>query len=154
MIELVGSFTILIAPNPMNQPACLEEAQLIEYFANHRTSVQHSNHLLELHHDGIKLSLLQKHSISFSWIEPAQRSIGKNNPNTQHRKCFISSTSFSTCTCSVYPGRPVENYETLHRLISLRKLSGRVTRRPAKGKISRPLLWKVTYGMLPLLQTM
>ena len=71
LIELVGSLTILIAPNPTGQPARLEEAQLIERFANHRTSVQRSNHLLELRHDGIKLSLLQKRSISFSWIELA-----------------------------------------------------------------------------------
>ena len=57
LIELVGLLTILIAPNPTGQSACLEEAQLIERFANHRTSVQHSNHLLELRHDSIKLSL-------------------------------------------------------------------------------------------------
>ena len=29
-IELVGFFTNIIAPNPMGQPAHLEEAQLIE----------------------------------------------------------------------------------------------------------------------------
>ena len=40
LIELVGSLIILIAPNPMGQPARLEEAQLIERFANHRTFSQ------------------------------------------------------------------------------------------------------------------
>ena len=151
LIELVGSLIILIAPNPTGQPARLEEAQLIERFANHRTSVQRLNHLLELRHDGIKLSLSQKRSTSFSWIEPARRSTGRNNPDTQHRKCSVSSTSFSTCTCPVHPGRPAENYETLHRLVPLGKSSGRATRRPAEGSIFRPPLREVTYGMLPLL---
>ena len=136
------------------QPARLEEAQLIERFANHRTSVQRSNHLLELRHDGIKLSLSQKRSTSFSWIEPARRSTGRNNPDTQHRKCSVSSTSFSTCTCPVHPGRPAENYETLYGLVPLGKLSASTTRRPAEGSISRPLLREVIYGMLPLLLTM
>ena len=136
------------------QPARLEEAQLIERFANHRTSVQRSNHLLELRHDSIKLSLSQKRSTSFSWIEPAQRSTDRNNPDTQHRKCSVSSTSFSTCTCPVHPGRPAENYETLHRLVPPGKSLGRATRRPAEGTIFRLLLWEVTYGMLPLLPTM
>ena len=58
LIELIDSLTILIAPNPMGQPACLEEAQLVDGFANHQTSIQRSNHLLELRHDSIKLSLL------------------------------------------------------------------------------------------------
>ena len=40
LIELIGSLTILIAPNPTDQPAHLEEAQLIERFANYRTSSQ------------------------------------------------------------------------------------------------------------------
>ena len=136
------------------QPARLEEAQLIERFANHRTSVQRSNHLLELRHDGIKLSLSQKRSTSFSWIEPARRSTGRNNPDTQHRKCSVSSTSFSTCTCSLHPGRSAKNYETLHGLIPLGKSSGKATRRQAEGMISRPLLQEVIYGMLPLLPTM
>ena len=112
------------------------------------------NHLLELRHDGIKLSLSQKRSTSFSWIEPARRSTGRNNPDTQHRKCSVSSTSFSTCTCPVYPGRPAENYETLYGLVPPGKSSGRATRRPAEGTISRPLLREVIYGMLPLLPTM
>ena len=154
LIELVGSLTILIAPNPTGQPARLEEAQLIERFANHRTSVQRLNYLLELRHNRIKLSLSQKGSISFSWIEPARRSTGRNNPDTQHRKCSVLSTNFSTCTCPVYPGRPAENYETLHRLVSLGKSSGRATRRLAEGTISRPLLREVTYRMLPLLPIM
>ena len=154
LIELVGSFTILIAPNLTGQPACLEKAQLIKRFANHRTSVQRSNHLLELRHDGIKLSLSQKRSTSFSWIEPARRSTGRNNPNTQHRKCSVSSTSFSTCTYLIYLGRPGENYETLHGLVPPGKLLRRTIKRPAESTISRPLLQKVTYGMLPLLPTM
>ena len=57
MIKLVDLFTILIALNPMGQLAHLEKAQLIERFANHQTSVQRLNHLLELCHDSIKLSL-------------------------------------------------------------------------------------------------
>ena len=89
-----------------------------------------------------------------SWIKPAQRSIGRNNPNTQYRKCSVSSTSFSTCTCLVYPERPAENYKTLHGLVPLGKSSGRATKRPAEGSISRPLLREVTYGMLPLLPIM
>ena len=145
LIELVGSLTILIAPNPTGQPARLEEAQLIERFANHRTSVQRSNHLLELRHDGIKLSLSQKRSTSFSWIEPARRSTSRNNPNTQYRKYSVSSTSFSTCTCPVHPRRPVENYKTLHALVSQEKSLEKATRRPAEGTISRFLLRKVIY---------
>ena len=154
LIELVGSLTILIALNLTGQLARLEEAQLIKRFANHWTSIQCSNHLLKLCHNGIKLSLLQKCSTSFSWIEPARRSTDRNNPDTQHRKCSISSTSFSTCTCPVHPRRPAENYETLHRLVPPGKLSGRATRRPAEGTISRPLLREVTYGVLPLLPIM
>ena len=136
------------------KPACLEEGQLIKHFANHWTSVQRSNYLLELFYNGIKLSLLQKHSTSFSWIEPAQRSNGRNNSYIQYRKCSVSSTSFSTCTCLIHPGRPAENYTTLHRLVPPGKSSGRATRRSAKGSIFRPLLRKVTYWMLPLLATM
>ena len=154
LIELVGSLTILIAPNPTSQPACLEKVQLIERFANYQITVQRLNHLLELCHDGIKLSFSQKRSTSLSWIEPAQKSTSRNNPNTQHRKCSVSSTSFSTCICLVHPGRLAENYETLHRLVLLGKSSGRATKRPAEGSISRPLLWEVTYGILPLLPTM
>ena len=60
LIELVGSLTILIAPNPMSQLARLEEAQLIERFAIYRIFVQRLNYLLELCHDSIKFSLLQK----------------------------------------------------------------------------------------------
>ena len=101
LIELIGSFTILITLNLTGQLARLEEAQLIERFANHQTSVQHLNHLLKLRHNGIKLSLLQKRSTSFSWIKLAQKSTNKNNPDTQHHKCSISSTSFSTCTCLI-----------------------------------------------------
>ena len=112
------------------------------------------NHLLELRHNGIKLSFLQKRSTSFSWIKLAERSIGRNNPDTEHRKCSISSTSFSICTYLVYLGRPVENYKTLHRLVPLRKLSGRAMKRLVEGSISRPLLQEVTYGMLPLLPIM
>ena len=136
------------------QPAHLEEAQLIKHFTNHWTSVQCLNHLFELCHDGIKLFLLQKRLISFSRIELAWRSNNRNNPNTQHYKCSVSSSSFSTCTCFLYLGRPTENYKTLHRLVPLKKLSGRATRRPAEGTISRPLLGEVTYGMLSLLLTM
>ena len=154
LIELVGFLIILIAPNPTGQLAHLEEAQLIKRFANHQFSVQRSNHLLELRHNGIKFLLLQKRLTSFSWIKPAWRSIGRNNPNTQHCKCSVSSTSFSICTCTVYPGRPEENYETLHRLVFPEKLLEKATRRPAEGTISRPLLWEVTYKMLPLLLTM
>ena len=134
------------------QLARLEEAQLIERFANHRTSVERSNHLLELRHKGIKLSLSQKRSTSLSWIEPAQRSTSRNNPDTQHHKCSVPSTS--TCTCSVYLGRLTENYETLHGLVPLGKSLGRATKRPAEDSISRPLLWEVIYEMLPLLPTM
>ena len=76
---------------------------------------------------------------------------GRNNPDTLYRKCSIPSTSFSICTCLVYPERPVENYKTLHRLVSLGKSSERATKRPAKGMISKLLLQEVTYRMLPLL---
>ena len=48
------------------QPARLEKAQLIKRFANHQTSTQRLNHLLELRHNGIKLLLLQKRLTSFS----------------------------------------------------------------------------------------
>ena len=154
LIELIGLLTILITPNPTGQPACLEEAQLIKRFANHQTSVQRSNHLLKLRHNGIKLSLSQKRSTSFSWIEPAQRSTGRNNPDTKYRKCSVLSTSFSTCTCFVHQGRPAKNYETLHGLVSLRESSGRATRRPAEGTIPRSLLREVTYRILPPLPTM
>ena len=136
------------------QPASLEEAQLIKRFANHRTSVQRSNDLLELHHDGIKLSLLQKRSTSLSWIESAPKSTCRNNPDTQHRKFSVSSTSFSIYTCLVHPRRPAENYETLDGLVPPGKSSGRAIRRPIEGLISKPLLRKITYGMLPLLPTM
>ena len=71
LIELVGSFTILIVSNLTGQPAGLEETQLIECIANHRTSIQSSNYLLEFRNNGIKLSLLQKCSTTFSWIELA-----------------------------------------------------------------------------------
>ena len=154
LIELIGFLTILITPNPTGQPAYLEKAQLIECFANHWTSVQYLNHLFKLCHDGIKLLFLQKRSTSFSWIKLGQRSTSKNKPDTQYRKCSVSSTNFSTCNCPVYLGRLAENYKTLHRLVPLEKLLGRSTRRPAKGTISRPLLREVTYGMLLLLLIM
>ena len=136
------------------KPSRLEEAQLIKNFANHQTSVQRSNHLLELRHNGIILSLSQKRSTSLSWIELAWKSTSRNNPNTQNCKWSVSSTSFSTCTCHVNLRRPSENYKTLHRLVPLGKSSGRATRMPAEGSISRLLLWKVIYGMLPLLPIM
>ena len=122
----------------------------MEHFANHQISIKRSNHLLELCYDSIKLLLSQKPSTSFSWIEPVLISTGRNNFNTKHRNCFISSTSFSTCTCTVQQKQRVENYKTLYGIVPLEKLLGRATRRPAKDTISRPLLWEVTYGMLPL----
>ena len=114
------------------------------------------NDLFKLHYNDIKLSLLQKCSTSFNWIEPAQRSIGRNNPNTQQCQCLISSTSFSTCTytCSIHPKRPAKNYETLYKLVYLGKLSKRPIRRPAEGMIPRLLLRQVTYRILLLLQIM
>ena len=136
------------------QLACLEEAKLIKRFANHWTSVQGSNHLLELCHDGIKLSLLQKYSTSFSLIKPARKNTSRKNPDIQHHKCSVPSSSFSTCTYLVYLERPSENYKTLHRLNLLEKSSERATRKPAKGMIFRPLLRKVIYRMLPLLPIM
>ena len=98
--------------------------------------------------------LLQKRSISLSWIELAQRSTGRNNSNTQNCKYSVSSTSFNTCTYLVYLGRSAENYETLYELVPLGKSLGRATRRPAEGTISRLLLWEVTYEMLLLLPIM
>ena len=154
LIKLVGSLTILITPNPIGQPVCLEEAQLIKRFANDRIFVQCLNHLLKLRYNGIKLSLSQKRSTSLSWIELDQKSTGRNNPDTQHHKCFVSSTNFNTCTCPIHLGKPEENYETLHGLVPSGKSLGRATRRPVKGSISRLVLRKVTYGMLPLLPTM
>ena len=84
----------------------------------------------------------------------AQRSIGRNNPNTQHHKCSISSTNFSTYTYPVYSRKPAENYKTLHRLVSLEKSLKKAIRRPAKGTISRPLLREVTYRILLFLLIM
>ena len=136
------------------KPAHLEEVQLIERFANHRTSIQRLNHLLKLRHNSIKLLLSQKCSTSFNWIKPVWRSIGSNNLNTQYCKCFVSSTSFSIYTYLVHPRKPVENYETLHGLVSLEKLSRRGTRKPAEGMISQLLLREVTYRMLLLLLIM
>ena len=136
------------------QPVCLEETQLIEHFANHRTSVQCLNHLLKLYHNGIKLLLLQKCSTNFSWIKPARRSTSRNNLNTQYCKCSISNINFSTYTYLVHPKKPAKNYKTLHGLVLPGKSLGRAMRRLAKGKISRLLLQKITYGMLPLLPTM
>ena len=136
------------------QPAHLEEAQLIKCFANHQTFVQHSNHLLKLRHNGIKLLLLQKCSTSSSWIEQAWRSTSRNNPDTWYYKCSVSSTIFSTCICFVHPKRPAKNYETPYTLVLLEKLLEKATRKPGKGTISRLLLQKVIYGMLPLLSTM
>ena len=116
--------------------------------------MKHSNHLPELCHNGIKLSLLQKRSISLSWIEQAQRSTGRNNPDNQYYNYSVSSTSFSTCTYSVNSEKPAKNYETLHELDFLRKSSGRATKKLAKGTVSRFLLRKITYGMLLLLSIM
>ena len=79
---------------------------------------------------------------------------GRNNPNTQNHKCSVSSTISNTCICSVYLGRSAANFENLYGLVSLRKLSARATRRLAEGTISRSLLWKVLYRMLPLLPIM
>ena len=118
-----------------------------------QTFIKCLNHLLELCHNSIKLLLLQKCSTSFSWIKPSQKSIGKNNCNTQHRKCSVSSISFSICNCFVYPERLAKNFETLHRLIFLGKSLRKATRRPAKGTIPKPPLRKVTCKILPLLQT-
>ena len=154
LIELVDFFIILISPNPISQPACLEKAQLIKYFTNHQTSVQCLNHLLKFCYNGIKLLLLQKRSTSFSWIKPAWKTTSTNNLNTKHCKCSVSSTSFSTCSRSLYSGLPVKNYETLHTLVSSAKLLGKVTKKLAEGKISRPLLRKVIYKMLLLLPIM
>ena len=154
MIGLVSLFIIFIAPNPMDQLACLEEAQLIKHFINHQTSVKHLNHMLKLRHDGIKLLLSQKCLTNFSWIELAWRSISGNNSNIKYRKCSILSSSFSTCTYLVYQKRPAKNYKTLHRLVFLEKLSKRATRRPAEDTISRHLLQKVIYSILLLLPTM
>ena len=136
------------------QQTYLEEAQLIKRFTNYQTSVQYLNHLLELRHDGIKLSLSQKRSTSFSQIKLAWKNISRNNPNTQHRKCFVSSNSFSIFTYPIHPEKPAENYKTLYGLILLWKSLGRATRRPAEGTISRLLLREVIYRMLLLLPTM
>ena len=134
LIKLIDLLIILIAPNLMGPPVCLVKTQLIKSILNSL------NHLLKLRHNGIKLLLLQKYSTYFSWKKLAQKNISRNNPDTQQRICFISNTNFSTCTCPVYLRRPAENYETLHGLVSSRKLSGNTTKKPAKGIISRPLL--------------
>ena len=112
------------------------------------------NYLLKLCHNSIKFWLLQKRSISFSWIRLVQKSIGKNNSNTQWCKCFVSNTSFSTCIYSIYVKRPVKNYKTLHGPVFLEKLLERATKRQVEGTISRLLLQEFTYRMLSLLPTM
>ena len=150
-IGLVDHLTILIALNSTAQLAYLEEAQLIERFVNYQTFVKYLNHLFKLRHDGIKLSFLQKCSTSFSWIEPTQKSNGRNNFDTQYCKCSISNINFNTCIYPVYQGRFEENYKTLHRFVLLRKLSGEATKKPAEGMISRPLLPKVIYRIQLLL---
>ena len=153
-IELVGLSTILIALKPTGLPACLEEAQLMKNFIYHPASIKRSIYLLELCHNGIKLLVLQKRSTSFSSIELVWKIIDKNNLNIEHRKCSVSSTSFSIYTCSVYPRRLAENYKTLDGFVSLGKLSEKAKKRAAESTISRLPLWKVTYKMLPLLPKM
>ena len=154
LIKLIGLLIILIAPNPIGQLAYLEEVQLIKYFVNHQTSIKRSNYLLKLCLNGIKLLLLQKYLTNFSQIELAQRNNGRNNFNTQHHQYSVSSTNFITCIYPVYQKRTTENYKTLYRLVSLGKLLERAIKRLAEGTISKPLLPKVTDGILSLLQIM
>ena len=112
------------------------------------------NYLFELRHNGIKLLLLQKCSISFSYIKPAQRNTSGNNPNTKYHNYSVSSTNFSTYTCFVYPGKSAKNYKTMHGLIPLKKLLWKATKRSAKNTIFRLLLQEVLYKMLLLLLIM
>ena len=108
------------------------------------TFVKRVNYLFEFRHDSIKHLLLQKCSTSFYWIKSAQRSIGRNNFNNKHHNCSISSTSFSICTYPVNLKKLPKNYETLHKLVFLGKLSWMAIKKPAESTISRPLLREVT----------
>ena len=90
---------------------------------------------------------------AFARSNQPKKSTVRNNLNAQYCNCSVSSASFSTYTYFVHPKRLAENYKTLYKLVFLKKLLEKTTKRPAKCTISKPLLWNIIYRMLLVLPT-
>ena len=140
IVKLVGFLTILIALNPTDQPVCLEKAQLIEYLSNVQSICLSSTTMASNSHSQRKTQqastrLNQPQEVSVETIPITSTTIALS-------QVPISAPilALSTYSCFIHPRRLVKNYETLHRLVSLRKLSKKAMRRPVKSTVSRPII--------------